>query len=129
MGLAVMVMIRLSDWGMHPLTKKYKDVCATHVFDVSIYKVLIRSAHSTECTGKISSIHCLHPQQTLNTSSDLVRSSFPMNRNIPPREFLRLDGGTQDAESRCWYWSSSNMCRGPVTRSVHMSRGGEMFEF
>lgn len=27
MGLAVMVMIRLSDWGMHPLTKKYKDVC------------------------------------------------------------------------------------------------------
>ncbi|CAF91268.1 unnamed protein product [Tetraodon nigroviridis] len=30
----------------------------------------------------------------LNTSLDLVRSSFPVNRNIPPREFLRLDGGT-----------------------------------
>lgn len=40
----------------------------------------------------------------------------------PEKGFLVLDGA-QDAESRCWCWSSANMCRRPGTQIVRMNKG------
>lgn len=63
---------------------------------------------------------------SLNTSAEFSQGSiFPWTETFHPEEgFLVLDGA-QDAESRCWCWSSANMCRRPGTRMVRMNRERE----
>lgn len=59
----------------------------------------------------------------------LQGSVFPWTETFHPEKgFLVLDGA-QDAESRCWCWSSANMCRRPRTQIVRMNREREMFAF
>ncbi len=62
-------------------------------------------------------------------AQSLQGSIFPWTETFHAEEgFLVLDGA-RDAESRCWCWSSANMCRRPGTRMVRMKREREMFAF